>query len=87
MFSPLELAETEVELAPGDQLLLYTDGVTDAVTSSGERFGRGRMISTIEEARDGSAHDIVRVLSQAVSGFCADVAPTDDVTIVAVGRH
>jgi serine phosphatase RsbU (regulator of sigma subunit) len=87
MFSPLELAETEVELAAGDRLLLYTDGVTDALTSSGERFGKGRLISTIEGARDGSAHDIVRVVSQAVSGFCAGVSPTDDVTIVAVGRH
>ena len=87
MSSPLDLPETEVELAPGDRLVLYTDGVTDAITSTGERFGKDRMIATIEAARDGSAHDIVRALSGAVSGFCEGVIPVDDVTIVAVGRH
>ena len=87
MSSPLDLPETEVELAPGDRLLLYTDGVTDAITSTGERFGKDRMIATIEAARGGSAHDIVRQLSGAVSGFCEGVMPVDDVTIVAVGRR
>ena len=87
MSSPLDLPETEIELAPGDRLILYTDGVTDAVTPSGARFGKERMIATIEAARDGSAHDIVRALSGAVSGFCEGVVPVDDVTIVAVGRQ
>ena len=87
MSSPLDLPETEVELAPGDRLVLYTDGVTDAITSTGERFGKDRMIATIEAARAGSAHDIVAALSGAVSGFCEGVIPVDDVTIVAVGRH
>jgi phosphoserine phosphatase RsbU/P len=87
MSSPLDLPETEIELAPGDRLVLYTDGVTDAVTSTGARFGKERMIATIEAARSGSAHDIVRALSGAVSGFCEGVVPADDVTIVAVGRQ
>ena len=87
MSSPLDLPEVEIELAPGDRLLLYTDGVTDAMTSTGERFGKDRMLSTIEHARGGSAHDIVAALSRAVSGFCEGVVPADDVTIVAVGRR
>ena len=53
MSSPLNLTEVEVGLAPGDKLLLYTDGVTDALTSTGERFGQDRMIATIEAARVG----------------------------------
>ena len=87
MFSPLELTEIDVALAPGDKLLLYTDGVTDALTSTGERFGKERMIATIEATRAGTAHDLVGTLSGAVSAFCRGVPPADDVTIVAVGRH
>jgi phosphoserine phosphatase RsbU/P len=87
MFAPLDLTEIEVTLAPGDRLLLYTDGVTDALTTTGERFGRERMLETIEAVRAGTAHDLVGTLSGAVSSFCRGVLPVDDVTIVAVGRH
>ena len=87
MFSPLDLTEIEVQLRPGDKLLLYTDGVTDALTSTGERFGKERMIATIKAARSGSADELVATLSSAVSRFCQGVVPADDVTIVAVGRH
>ena len=87
MSSPLDLTEVEVGLAPGDKLLLYTDGVTDALTSTGERFGQDRMIATIEAARGGSANDLVGALSGAVRRFCEDVVPADDVAIVSIGRQ
>ena len=61
--------------------------MTDAVTSTGARFGKERMIGHDRSGRAGSAHDIVRALSGAVSGFCEGVMPVDDVTIVAVGRQ
>ena len=87
VFSPLELTEMQVELGRGDRLLLYTDGVTDATSTTGERFGKDRMVTTLQAARGGSAHELVAALSGAVSKFSGGVMPADDVTIVAVGRH
>jgi serine phosphatase RsbU (regulator of sigma subunit) len=86
-FTSLGLDETEVELLPGDLLLLYTDGVTDAADASGERFGEPRLYATLDATRGGSAHEVVAEIRDAVASFRGAVEPTDDVTIVAVGRH
>jgi sigma-B regulation protein RsbU (phosphoserine phosphatase) len=86
-FSPLAVRETEVELAPGDTLFLYTDGVTDARAPSGERFGRQRLLKTVERHRNGSAHDLVAAVRDAGTAFRATAECADDVTIVAVGRQ
>lgn len=87
VFGSLGLTELEVALRPGDALVLYTDGVTDAESPSGQRFGEARLIATLEAARGGSAHDIVAAIRDAVGAFRRDVEPVDDVTIVAVGRR
>jgi sigma-B regulation protein RsbU (phosphoserine phosphatase) len=86
-FPKLGIREVAVELRPGDQLLLYTDGVTDARGSSGDRFGKARLIEAIERARGGTAHDLVATIRDDVAAFAGSVDPADDVTIVAVGRH
>ena len=85
-FRSLGAPELDVRLRPGDSLVLYTDGVTDAMGPAGERFGEPRLLTTIEAARRGSAHDIVAALRDAVAGFRGTVAPADDVTIVVIGR-
>lgn len=87
VFPSLDLVETELDLGPGDVLVLYTDGVTDAVAPSGERFGEPRLYATIEAARRGTAHDVVAAVRDAVAGFRQTVEPADDVTVVAIGRH
>ena len=85
-FRSLGVPELDVRLRPGDMLVLYTDGVTDAKGPSGERFGDPRLLATIEAARRGSAHDIVAAVRDAVADFRGSVAPADDVTIVVIGR-
>jgi serine phosphatase RsbU (regulator of sigma subunit) len=86
-FTPLHLAEIELDLRPGDRLILYTDGVTDSQAPTGERFGKARLIDTIEVARAGSAHDLVAAIQAAEATFRGGAECVDDVTIVAIGRH
>ena len=86
-FRSLGVPELAVRLRPGDTIVLYTDGVTDAMGPSGERFGEPRLLMTVEAARRGSAHDIVAALRDAVAEFRGSVPPADDVTIVVIGRH
>jgi Stage II sporulation protein E (SpoIIE) len=86
-FAPLSLTETATQLDPGDRLVLYTDGVTDSLGPTHERFGKQRLIQTLEANRGGTAHDLVAAIRDAVAAFRQSVEPADDVTIVAVGRQ
>lgn len=86
-FAALHAPEVEMTLEPGDTLLFYTDGVTDAVNPAGGRFGDDRLLATIEAARAGTAHDLVAAISEAVRVFRATAEPADDLTLVAVGRQ
>ena len=86
-FRSLGVTELDVTLRPGDVLLLYTDGVTDAMAPTGERFGEPRLLATIEAARHGSAHTLVAAIRDAIAAFRGTEPPADDVTIVAIGRH
>jgi len=61
----LELEPVAFDLEPGDALVFYTDGITDA-RDEGERFGDERLWAALEEARRGSADDIAEAVDEAV---------------------
>jgi serine phosphatase RsbU (regulator of sigma subunit) len=86
-FATLDAPEVEIVIRPGDTLLFYTDGATDAVDPSGQRFGDERLIRSIESAHGGTAHDLVAAVRDAVTTFRAGTAPADDLTLVAIGRQ
>jgi sigma-B regulation protein RsbU (phosphoserine phosphatase) len=85
-FSTLDLVPCEVQLAPGDLALLYTDGVTDTRGPSGERFGDDRLLAVVEQARGGTARDLVDAVVDEIAAFQAEMPAADDVTIVALRR-
>jgi len=86
-FATIDPPESEVVLAPGDILFLYTDGVTDAIDPGRRRFGDARLLDTIEANRGRTAGELVAAVTEAVTAFQAEAEPADDVTIAAVGRH
>ena len=86
-FPTLEIPEVSTDLAPGDLVLFYTDGVTDARDATGERFEEQRLFAAVEAARGGTAQDVVDAVAGAVDRFQGDAEPADDVTIVAIRRE
>ncbi|MEP6960895.1 MAG: SpoIIE family protein phosphatase [Acidobacteriota bacterium] len=73
--------ESEIEILPGDTLLLYSDGVTEAVSPDGEEFGEERLAAFLHQQRSATA--LIEEIVAAVSGF-SHGARTDDVTVVAI---
>ncbi len=73
-------------LAPGDFLLLYTDGVTDALDPQGQEFGAERLQQIVHDQRHANADTIRDKLHEALTQFVGGSMPVDDITIVAVKR-
>lgn len=86
-FPSLDLVESVATLAPGDAAILYTDGVTDARSASGERFGDDRLLAAIEAARGGPAAGLVESITGAVERFQGGALPADDVTLLVIARR
>lgn len=76
--------ERPIALMPGDLLLLYTDGVSEAENVDGEQFGRDRIEESLRERMTRSAQDIVDGLVEDVREFAGEQGQTDDLTLMVV---
>lgn len=74
------------ELARGDFLLLYTDGLTDATDMQLDLFGRERLLAALWDVRRAPADEIRQRLRLAVASFIGAVPPYDDVTFLVARR-
>ena len=79
--------ERECALAPGEALLLYTDGVVEAPDGAGEQFGEERLAERATAARGESAEQLVAAIVAAVDGYTGGGNQHDDVTLVALRRE
>ncbi len=73
-------------LTPGDVVLLYSDGVTEANNPAGEEFGEDRLVRLVEEARCQPAEKILGAVTQAVQDWMAGAPAADDITLVIARR-
>jgi sigma-B regulation protein RsbU (phosphoserine phosphatase) len=78
--------ETEVVIAPGDCLVLCSDGVIDAQNLAEEEFGETRLAQAIADVRDRPAAEIVSHVIAAVDAFAASAPQFDDITLLVVRR-
>jgi len=73
-----------VTLAQGDLLLLYTDGVTEAINPAEEQFGVERLAAVVRQEAGAPARMVVQVVRQALQEFIGSQPLADDTTIVVV---
>ncbi|HEV2425984.1 MAG TPA: SpoIIE family protein phosphatase [Terriglobia bacterium] len=77
--------QAAVQLDPGDRLLLFTDGLTEANSADGEEFGEERLIETAVQCRGLSAKALEEKLLASAAAFSSSF--TDDVTLVVVAAQ
>jgi sigma-B regulation protein RsbU (phosphoserine phosphatase) len=76
-----------IRLDPGDFVLLYTDGVTDARGTGGQRFGMERLQQVVLDRPYAQVSDLVAALEAALRDFTGARAPFDDIAILALERR
>ena len=82
--------EWEIEstfLHPGSTLVLYTDGVVDAINHEGDMFGTQRLQSVVRAHASGTADQIQAAILDAVHSFRGGTPQFDDISLVIAKRE
>lgn len=82
----ITLEDHEITLEPGDSLLMYTDGLTEAMNAQEEEFGDARLASLVAAHGRESADRLVDEIARAVAEYTGADAQFDDLTMVALKR-
>ena len=80
VLSHMSFAEQEADLACGDSIFLYTDGLTEAENHDHALFGDERMMQTLKAGL--SVTDMIETMTQAVHGFVNEAPQSDDLTML-----
>jgi serine phosphatase RsbU (regulator of sigma subunit)/putative methionine-R-sulfoxide reductase with GAF domain len=83
----VRLEEKTIQLEPGDTLVLYTDGVTEAIDEQEEQFGEERLEQVLCRHNGEPLGELSRALLAEIATFTAGRPPFDDLTLVLVRRE
>jgi sigma-B regulation protein RsbU (phosphoserine phosphatase) len=82
-----EFPDHAVTLQPGERIVLYTDGVTEACDSGGAQYGAERLVAQIQAHGAASAGAIVEHICASVAAFAGTAAQSDDITLAVLARN
>jgi serine phosphatase RsbU (regulator of sigma subunit) len=87
-----QVEERQITLHPGDFLIFYTDGLTEAFSGEGEMYGEEHLIWAVqntqfgERADDFSARDMLQAIDASLRSFSGNVSLADDLTLMVLKR-
>ena len=81
-----DLREARLKFNPGDVLLIFSDGITEALNPEGEEFGEERLLEILIENSNESAENQIEKIVSAVDEYSKNLAQGDDITLVVVKR-
>jgi len=79
--------QEEILISPGDMLLMYTDGVTDAQNNKGEFIDRKVILNAAQQNNGKSVQDVMDGILESVHRFVGEAPRFDDITMVILGRE
>ncbi len=78
----LKYRKTEIQLSPGDQIYLYTDGVTEATDKDDGLYGEDRLVDLLNTLEDTDVKSICEEVKRDIDRFVGDAPQFDDITMV-----
>jgi sigma-B regulation protein RsbU (phosphoserine phosphatase) len=84
LFDAVSFEEETVRLSPGDCVVIFSDGVSEALSAAGEEFGEARIITCLDENKGKTPADMLNALIATVRDFTKGAPQSDDVTALVV---
>jgi len=86
MMENIEYNQGEVEFKPGDKVVMFTDGITEAMDADEQEFGDDRLKDLILKNRNKTSSQLLEIIVQRVKDFQYGDVQADDITLVIAGR-
>ena len=84
IFDNFEFKVNHCKINPGDKILLYTDGITEAFNPDEELFSEERLLDIIKNTKSSTSKQLVMDIRKEIKNFTKDAEQSDDITILAV---
>jgi sigma-B regulation protein RsbU (phosphoserine phosphatase) len=84
MLPDMPFEDEKIQLESGDLLLMYSDGITEAMDDKEEEYGEERLRKLLDENRHMASADLLEKIVADVLAFASDAPQQDDMTLVAV---
>jgi serine phosphatase RsbU (regulator of sigma subunit) len=81
------VTQRTIELQHGESVLMYTDGLTEAITPGGEFFGEGHLLEILGGAARSGASGLIETIDASLEAFVGEEGLSDDLTMVALHRQ
>ena len=82
-----QFEEDSVKLSTGDTIVIYSDGITEALNKNNEEFGEEQLLVVLKENLKSTAELLIEKVFKAVKLFVKDVHQSDDITIVVIKKN
>jgi serine phosphatase RsbU (regulator of sigma subunit) len=87
LFDEPEFPEETVTMEPGDRIVLYSDGVTEALNERGDEYGDAGLLESIARHQGISTRALLDAVLDDIRTFCGQAAQRDDITVVVMERR
>ncbi len=81
-----QYTEETLQLEHGETLLLYTDGVTEAIDTESKEYGEERLKNLLRQSAQASCQELIDMVKADVKSFAGDEEQSDDITLLAIKR-